>query len=76
MKFKRGQLVSIVSMTKETSGAPCIVLEHEYDWRGMLRCKVYMINRQRTAYFHYSSIRTLSEGILSPMNPQEDENEV
>ena len=69
MKFKRGQLAMVIRT--DYKGAACIVLERavpDFAFSPGAWYKVYMIERQRTTYF--------KEYILSPINPQEAENEV
>ena len=66
MKLKAGQLATV---TFGNISAACIVLEHmQEESTPIVWYKVYMIELQRTTYFR--------EHILSPINPQEAENEV
>mgnify|MGYP003660128228 CR=1 FL=1 len=66
MKFKRGQLASFHAGPRRRA-APCIVLEHVLVVP-VVWYRVYIIEQQLTTYFR--------ENILSPINPQEAENEV
>lgn len=65
MKLKAGQLATVTR--PDYNNAACIVLEHVLVVP-VVWYKVYMIELQLTTYFR--------EHILSPINPQEAENEV